>query len=250
MVFKPRIVGGTQSTEMEEFEAELASNMATLRKNIELLDSDNQNFAMSLCNFYEQRDYLSPKQKTWACKFWQEVNSLGAPQEELSRPLRQEPTAKPEQDTLNINGKKMLEMFDKAAETLKYPSIKYTVDEKGFEGAANTIRFYRAGANSKHPGSVVVTNGLSYGDPDNKVLAHIHRDGRVVFATFMHDKPAGRAKLKEIIEQPVEQFVINGKKYAHCCFCGLELTAGPSIAAGYGPICADKWGLPWGEAVT
>ena len=35
----------------------------------------------------------------------------------------------------------------------------------------------------------------------------------------------------------------------HCCFCGLELTddgEGRSVDVGYGPICAQKNGLPWG----
>lgn len=35
----------------------------------------------------------------------------------------------------------------------------------------------------------------------------------------------------------------------HCCFCGIELTDegnGRSVEVGYGPICANKNGLPWG----
>ena len=35
----------------------------------------------------------------------------------------------------------------------------------------------------------------------------------------------------------------------HCAFCGLELTddgEGRSVEVGYGPICAKKYGLPWG----
>jgi hypothetical protein len=33
----------------------------------------------------------------------------------------------------------------------------------------------------------------------------------------------------------------------NCCFCGLDLTDERSTSAGYGPICAGKYGLPWGE---
>jgi len=32
-----------------------------------------------------------------------------------------------------------------------------------------------------------------------------------------------------------------------CCFCGRELDTAESISVGYGPVCADKHGLPWGE---
>jgi hypothetical protein len=33
----------------------------------------------------------------------------------------------------------------------------------------------------------------------------------------------------------------------NCCFCNQDLADPRSEAAGYGPVCADKWGLPWGE---
>ena len=32
-----------------------------------------------------------------------------------------------------------------------------------------------------------------------------------------------------------------------CCFCHKELTTKESLAVGYGPLCAEKLGLPWGE---
>jgi len=37
------------------------------------------------------------------------------------------------------------------------------------------------------------------------------------------------------------------KSYAavmnRCCFCGKDLTDDGSVEAGYGPVCAEKWGL-------
>lgn len=39
-----------------------------------------------------------------------------------------------------------------------------------------------------------------------------------------------------------------GRLTGNCCFCGLELSDARSVTVGYGPICADKFGLPWGEA--
>ena len=42
------------------------------------------------------------------------------------------------------------------------------------------------------------------------------------------------------------------KKYGdathNCCFCGLDLTDERSTSAGYGPICAGKYHLPWGTS--
>jgi hypothetical protein len=34
-----------------------------------------------------------------------------------------------------------------------------------------------------------------------------------------------------------------GKLMGNCCFCGLKLTDPKSVAAGYGPICAEHYGL-------
>lgn len=66
-----------KSTEQEEFESELAFNMATLRNNADKLDTSKQSFAKGLCDFYDKKEYLSAKQVGWALKLWQEVNSLG-----------------------------------------------------------------------------------------------------------------------------------------------------------------------------
>jgi hypothetical protein len=35
-----------------------------------------------------------------------------------------------------------------------------------------------------------------------------------------------------------------------CCFCGRNLSRGESTTVGYGPDCADKYGLPWGAVST
>ena len=46
---------------------------------------------------------------------------------------------------------------------------------------------------------------------------------------------------------PITAAALWGKKMNRCCFCGLELSDERSVAMGYGPICADNWGLPWGH---
>lgn len=35
--------------------------------------------------------------------------------------------------------------------------------------------------------------------------------------------------------------------HGNCCFCGKDLTDKRSKAKSYGPICASKYNLPWGE---
>lgn len=38
----------------------------------------------------------------------------------------------------------------------------------------------------------------------------------------------------------------HGVATGECCFCARELTTKESRSVGYGPVCADKFGLPWG----
>lgn len=45
---------------------------------------------------------------------------------------------------------------------------------------------------------------------------------------------------------PIGSAKAYGQHYSNCCFCGIELTNKASLQMGYGPICADKYGLPWG----
>ena len=35
-----------------------------------------------------------------------------------------------------------------------------------------------------------------------------------------------------------------------CCFCNRGLTDERSVSVGYGPICAQHFGLPWGDTLT
>jgi uncharacterized protein DUF6011 len=41
-----------------------------------------------------------------------------------------------------------------------------------------------------------------------------------------------------------------GRMTSSCCFCGRNLDTAESNAVGYGPICAEKYGLPWGYATV
>ena len=38
-----------------------------------------------------------------------------------------------------------------------------------------------------------------------------------------------------------------GRTVGTCCFCLAGLSTPESVAAGYGPVCAERFGLPWGD---
>jgi hypothetical protein len=58
------------------------------------------------------------------------------------------------------------------------------------------------------------------------------------------------AALKELYKDPVAFCDAQGKKYRCCCFCGMGISTDESLQAGYGPVCAKRFGLPWAAKET
>lgn len=236
------------NSDVELFEEDLKSNMAHLLKYVEGLPERDQDFALSLCAYYDNNDRLSKSQMTYACKFWQYINeNVG----EAGGRVEPEPSARKDETPprVVINGSSLIAMFDKASQELKYPSIKFYITP-GWNGlAADHIKFYRTGVLNKRygEGCVMLIFSNQHDAGEKYTLGIIARDGRFAFSRFCFDRPVLQQELKKIIEQPIEAFKMNGIKYAHCCFCGQELVTTESVTAGYGPICASKYGLPWGE---
>lgn len=55
-----------------------------------------------------------------------------------------------------------------------------------------------------------------------------------------------REFLARLKEDPVKFLAECGRDMDRCCYCGLPLEDQRSKEAGYGPVCAGRWGLPWG----
>jgi hypothetical protein len=56
-----------------------------------------------------------------------------------------------------------------------------------------------------------------------------------------------RALLEAVEASPAEFARQHGVATGRCMFCGRLLATKESRFAGYGPDCADKFGMPWGE---
>lgn len=117
----------------------------------------------------------------------------------------------------------VFELFNRAAESLRYPAINFTL-------AGRRIRIYRA----------------------TKGYIAIKVDGEYVGKLVSADAPILLYSAKELLPEidtvlssPISESALRGKEYGRCCFCSRELDNEGSIQHGYGPICAEKWGLPW-----
>lgn len=79
---------------------------------------------------------------------------------------------------------------------------------------------------------------------------YVGKIGQNGLMALYSDKELVSTILSELNEDPLAYTKAQGLKYGFCCFCGRELTDPKSVVVGYGPICADTFGLPWGEGQT
>lgn len=111
-----------------------------------------------------------------------------------------------------------------------------------------TIRLSVSGEQSRYPGTVAVTS-VQQGDGYRKFYGRICQDGTFVAGRDAtgDNLPSILAILRALAVDPVGTAREHGKLTGNCCFCSLPLTDGFSVDAGYGPICAKKYSLPWGN---
>lgn len=139
---------------------------------------------------------------------------------------------------IQSNFNKLITFFDAAATHLKHPKlvIKLELDKVVIARAPE-------GGRSRYPGCIHISDGGGFAN--NRYYGRINRDGT---ALWRMDTPDQLKQFVSIInENPVEAAKLQGLAYGHCMFCGLELTDKRSVFVGYGPTCAEKWNLPWGE---
>jgi hypothetical protein len=141
-------------------------------------------------------------------------------------------------DHIGVDASKLVEMFTEAGSKVKWPKLSFVMAD------GRKIQLSRAGANAKVPGSINVTDGGRYGE--NTWYGRIV--GPEFRASFKADE-AVREFIQKLAADPKKFAAECGVKTGCCCFCAKELTTDSSVAAGYGPVCAKTWGLPWGKSV-
>ncbi len=110
-----------------------------------------------------------------------------------------------------------------------------------------------AGARSRNPGSIYVLERGAVHDPLNPGFgssgAYFGKldgeTGEVDAKLQQHDGVL--ETLQAFEDNPTGEALRQAGVIGACCFCGRTLTTDESNAVGYGPICAEGWGLPWGK---
>jgi hypothetical protein len=127
----------------------------------------------------------------------------------------------------------LVEYMDKAAQKLSQPRVRIAFGD-------GEILISRAGKDSRNPGAVYIK-------VDGAYVGKVGRDGRFsVAGVAAVDKADIEAALTAFLADPENTAKAYGKIRMACCFCGKDLTHPSSREVGYGPDCADNYGLPWG----
>lgn len=121
-------------------------------------------------------------------------------------------------------------MFAKAGQTLQFPKIHLASKHEH-------IRLHVFGMNSKYTGQICVKT------ESGQYLGRIDKTGNL-FASHVADDVMDT--LKRFATNPEKVASEYGKLTGHCCFCMRALSDTRSTEVGYGPVCADKFGLAWG----
>lgn len=140
------------------------------------------------------------------------------------------------QTTQNFSA--LFNMFDKAAETLRFPKIQ-------LEHGDCTIRLVRCGPNSRYAGNInIEINGNWFGRIERDGNMYTHMRQQLTTENVHPDELPIFDYLLAFSANPAFHARMHGQQYNYCCFCARELTDAVSVKLGYGPICADKYGLP------
>jgi hypothetical protein len=133
--------------------------------------------------------------------------------------------------TIDLSGLRAI--FANAAAKLKRPAIVLNVD-------GSEVKLAVAGPRSRHAGNIMVASAAYGGAYYGRV------DAEGSFFPGRDTSAAVEAMLAKMSTDPAGTAAAHGHATGCCCFCNRELKDERSTSVGYGPVCADHFGLPWG----
>lgn len=201
--------------------ADLAAAYHALAAHVQQSGRRND-FAESLLGAARARK-LSPSQAAWLHKLATDI-------------------VRPETRTLgaavaNLDVSSLLVLLDRAAAAdKKFPKIQLPAEGGAIEIARNT----------KRPPVVAVVAGGRW--PNREVFAEITPDGVV------HQRSGWTHAIEQLVRvaaaNPELVLALHGVATGQCCYCQRALSTAESRTVGYGPVCAEKFGLPWGDTTA
>lgn len=104
------------------------------------------------------------------------------------------------------------------------------------------LQFSMAPMSGKNAGCVYVKSKMdSYGE--RTYYGKVTAEGKFYGSRDLTDDI--RETIIEVGADVVKAAKAHGAQHGNCCFCNRPLNTDESVSNGYGPICADTYGLPW-----
>ena len=204
----------------------LNESVAKLQTLLPKLKANDAKFASDLVASYKRYKNLTPKQAPW-------VEKLIA-RAENPAPVFSAPLAAPA--GVHVGGfAGVVALLTKAKEHLKFPKVRLTVN-------GTLVILSLNGKNSKRPGHVSISGEGVY--PNRMFYGSVSPEG--VFTPFKSELPGLTGLLTELAKNPARVAKEHGKLTGNCAFCGKVLGLGEdkrSVMVGFGPVCADHYGL-------
>ena len=198
-------------------------DIAALTRNLRNLTGSDADFARSLIRSVESHGFATEKQTYWLQRMARKA--AGLPEVETKTAAVGDLAA-------------VYAMFETAKKHLKKPAVVL-----GYSRAGRTseLTIYVAGPQSRTPGALQVK------DDDGTWWGRVHQDGN--FEQSRRDPPPMGVVdiLRRFAADPMTVAAEHGHLSGKCCFCNRKLTDPKSTAVGYGPICAEHFGLAWGS---
>ena len=203
---------------MQEINSQVTALFEALREG--KVPERDRDFAKKLVTAHSQ-GRLTFNMQQWVPRLLERVAQAGAPK-------------------VSISMVGVVALLTRAKATgLKFPKLWLQLPD------GTPLRITIAGAKSKSPGYVMLTDGGGFGV--GKYFGKISDSGELMFG---RDGVAVREPLTELLTRlaadPAKVAAEFGHLTGHCCFCSLRLNDERSVSVGYGPVCADRFGLAWG----
>lgn len=201
--------------------AEQKPAVESLQAVIDKMGHRDAEFAASLIDNFYRWGKLSDKQMSWVDTLTQRATAP-KPQPVASEKLNFQP---------------IQDLFDRAAQRLRRVKVKLQAED------TTPVVFQRAGSASKYAGQILITDGGAYGI--GRWFGRIDTNG-----DFYPSAKASAEVIKlvrEFSENPALTAARYGRLTGGCSFCNHGLKDERSTRVGYGPICAENFGLPWGQ---
>jgi len=190
------------------------------------LSKSDREFAFSLVRSFDRLGMLSEKQEIWVPRLLerahaQTTGSMNPRRVEHAKVAVGEMTG-------------LLNLLRKArASGVKWPKIKLKFPEDEINLSLST------------DGTFI--NAVAWRDGNKRWYGGVNQEGTMELSDRFRCEELVPT-MKALAENPSAAGKAYGQRTGICCFCGSALKTKDSVFYGYGPICAENYGLEWGHA--